>query len=99
MDSQTQLTPEQKKEEAEKQLRMDYHKVFESEAGKNVLLDLKKRFGWQPNGIEKPSYTPGNPVDQLIFNEAIKTPLRYILNTLTEPVDVKPKPEKAQTHE
>ncbi len=81
------ITPEieeaQKRQEAAKQLRFAYARLFASADGQVVLEDLKRQFGFYPNGLEKSTYTPGLPPNDFIHRDGAKQPVRHILKQIT----------------
>jgi len=62
------------------QLRLDYRFIFNGEKGKEILKDLKHRFGWRYGGdIESPSASFGASSRDVFLKEGMKEPIRYIL--------------------
>lgn len=87
----------EKREEAAKQLRMAYARLFASADGQVVLADLKREFGFYANGLEKSTYQPGLPPNDFIHRDGAKQPVRHILRKIT-PIDGEHStPNEAQT--
>lgn len=81
------------REEAAKQLRMAYSRLFDSLDGQTVLADLLHQFGFLPNRIEKSTYVFGIPPDDFIHRDGSKQPVRYILGKITPSGgEIKPQP-------
>jgi hypothetical protein len=73
-------TPEQTAKDNEaKQLRMSYGMLFGSEHGKRVLEDLKRRYGFSPDGTELPIYSPGLDAMTTTHRDGMREPVRHIL--------------------
>jgi hypothetical protein len=90
-------TPDTEKlAEAKKQLRVSYQTIFNSEHGRRVLDDLKRKCGFGPSGIENPSAVIGSRPEDVFLREGMKEPIRHILAWL-EKVDEQPKPTEAIT--
>lgn len=87
----------QKAAERQKQLRMDYGQVFGSEAGRRVLSDLKRRYGWNGD-VEHPSARAGARAEDVFLIDGMKEPVRHILAML-QPTDEQPKPTEAHANE
>jgi hypothetical protein len=73
----------EKRQEAQKQLRFAYARLFASADGLVVLEDLKRQFGFYRNGLEKSTYTPGLPPNDFIHRDGAKQPVRHILKQIT----------------
>ena len=73
----------EKRAEAQKQMRFAYARLFASADGQVVLEDLKRQFGFYPNGLEKSTYTPGLPPNDFIHRDGAKQPVRHILKQIT----------------
>ena len=84
------------KKQAQEQLRLDYRGLFNSDKGKNVLRDLKKRFGWKNGGdVESPSYRFGMSHADSALTEGMKEPVRHILAMTEQTASTEPKPTRA----
>jgi hypothetical protein len=82
-------------------LRTSYGFVFGGEHGKRVLADLMANFGFEEDGIEKPSAIPNIRSEEVWLREGAKQPVRHILRRLRE-ASAQPKPKKKKetaTHE
>jgi hypothetical protein len=84
-------------QEKAKQLRIEYRKVFTSESGKAILADLFGRYGFDAEGVERPSARAGMRAEDVFLADGMKEPVRYILRQL-EPVSDQPKPTEAHSN-
>ena len=67
----------EKRQEAAKQLRMAYGRVFGTPDGQTILEDLQARYGWR-DGVELPCYQAGIKPEDAIHRDGCKEPVRYI---------------------
>lgn len=64
---------------ADKHLKTDYKIVFGSKEGKRVLSHICRECG-----VLQPSYVPGQPAEDAIFNDGMRNVALMILTALDE---------------
>lgn len=66
-------------------LRKSYFDVFKSDGGKAVLADLRLRYGFESDGVERPSARIGMRAEDVFLTEGMKEPVRHILRMIEQP--------------
>lgn len=74
-----------------------YKRLFSTDDGKTVLEDLFSRFGFDAEGVERPSVRIGHGQTHadLATLEGMKEPIRYILRLRNENPDNPPRKGEA----
>jgi hypothetical protein len=72
-----------------------YKRLLSTEDGKAVLADLFSRYGFDPEGVERPGFHPGQTHADLAWTEGMKEVIRYILRMRNMNPEAPGKTEKA----
>lgn len=80
MDEASQPQQEAEKRQSEqRELVLAYKRLFATSDGRRVLADLKDKYGFDKNGVERDDYVAGCTGIDLSRKDGTKSPIRYAL--------------------
>lgn len=86
--TQTTESDAERRSTEQRNLTRAYKRCFASEDGRIVLADLKKKYGFDPDGIENDDFVYGCTATDMAYRTGNKSPLRYVMKMVAKQLPV-----------